>query len=114
MNAFRAMLALMLVAIMLYTGAVVLRDGFDLFSPFFGDIKKMGWPGQFNFDFTMMLALSALWVAWRHKFAPGGIALGVVAFFGGIVFLAVYLLVVSFQVKGDVSKMLVGDSRTMN
>jgi hypothetical protein len=38
------------------------------------------------------LGLSGICVAWRHQFTGGAIALGVVAFFGGMMFLAPYLL----------------------
>jgi hypothetical protein len=53
------------------------------------------WFGQFNLDFMFMLSLSALWVSWRHRFSATGLALGVVAFLGGILFLTVYLLIES-------------------
>ena len=46
-------------------------------------MATMGWPGQFNLDFMCMLTLSGLWVAWRHHFSGAGIALGLLAFFGG-------------------------------
>jgi hypothetical protein len=50
----------------------------------------MTWSGQFNLDFMTFLGLSGIWVAWRHQFTGGAIALGVVAFFGGMMFLAPY------------------------
>jgi hypothetical protein len=57
----------------------------------------------------MMLMLSALWVSWRHRFSGVGLALGVVAFFGGMGFLSVYLFVQSFLTKGNVVEILIGD-----
>ena len=91
MAAFRAMLVVMLIALAGYTAVVISNHGWDLLSVFFGDMATMGWPGQFNLDFMCMLALSGLWVAWRHRFSGAGIALGMVAFFGGALFLSVYL-----------------------
>ena len=108
MSGFRALLAAMLVGLLVYTGVVVERHGWDLLSVFFGDMAALGWPGQFNLDFMMMLTLSALWVAWRHRFSPAGLGLAVLAFFGGASFLTVYLLVLSIRTRGGVPEILLG------
>jgi hypothetical protein len=108
MLAFRNLLILIFVAILLYTGAVVAQHGFNLLPVFFGDIAKMGWPGQFNLDFLCMLTLSGLWVAWRHRFSGAGVALGLLALFGGALFLSVYLLVESRRAGGDIARLLLG------
>ena len=79
---------------------------------FFGDMKAMTWPGQFNFDFFGFLLLSGLWVSWRNDFAPAGIVLGLIAVFGGILFLSAYLLFLSFQTNGDIKQMMLGKNRT--
>ena len=65
---FRALLLLMLIVLAVYTGVVVVEYGLILLNVFFRDIAALGWPGQFNLDFMMMLMLSGLWVAWRHRF----------------------------------------------
>jgi hypothetical protein len=75
-------------------------------------MAAMGWPGQFNLDFMSLLTLSGLWVAWRHRFSGPGLALGALAFVGGGLILAAYLLVVSFQARGDINEVLLGKSRT--
>lgn len=111
MNGLRALLLAMLIVLAGYTAMVGLNHGWDLLTVFFGDIRSMGWPGQFNLDFLFMLTLSAIWVAWRHKFSAAGLALAVLAFFGGAMFLTIYLLVVTKQVRGDVRRLLLGDSR---
>jgi hypothetical protein len=108
---FRALLGLMLVVLSGYTAIVISNHGLDLFPVFFGDIATMGWPGQFNVDFSGFLILSALWTAWRHHFSPFGLVLSVVALFGGMAFLTVYLLVASYHVKGDVKALLLGQKR---
>jgi hypothetical protein len=101
----------MLIVLAGYTATVISNHGWDLLSVFFGDMAMMGWPGQFNLDFLFMLTLSAVWVAWRHEFSPAGYALGALAFFGGALFLTVYLLIVSRQVHGDLHELLLGRSR---
>jgi len=111
MTAFRALLAVLWVVIAGYTGVVIANHGLGLFGVFFGDMAKMGWPGQFNLDFMCMLTLSGLWVAWRHRFSGGGLALGLLALFGGAFFLTAYLLVASLQAGGDARVLLLGPSR---
>ena len=111
MTAFRALLAVLLVIIIGYTAIVVANHGIGLLNVFFGDMASMGWPGQFNLDFMFLLMLSALWVAWRHQFTIGGLALGVVALFGGSLFLSAYLLIVTGQAKGDLKQVLLGKAR---
>lgn len=111
MTAFRIVLALILVAVVGYTVPVVANHGVNLLPVFFGDIARMGWPGQFNVDFMGFLALSGLWLAWRHRFSPGGIALGVVGFFGGAPVLTAYLLMASFRSNGDWAVLMLGPDR---
>jgi hypothetical protein len=111
MTAFRLILTLILVAIVAYTVPVVANHGIDLLPVFFGDIARMGWPGQFNVDFLGFLVLSGLWLAWRHRFSAGGIALGVLGFFGGAPVLTAYLLVVSYRADGDWAVIMLGPGR---
>jgi hypothetical protein len=74
---------------------------------FFGDMAAMGWPGQFNLDFMGFLILSALWTAWRNGFSAIGLILAVVAAFGGMAFLSIYLLVLSLG-TGNIRDILLG------
>jgi hypothetical protein len=111
MTAFRLYLVLLLVVLVAYTAVTIAGHGWNLFPAFFGDMARLGWPGQFNLDFMMMLSLSALWVAWRHGFDTPGLGLAVLAFLGGALFLAVYLLVQGRRTGGDVHRLLVGDER---
>ena len=111
MTAFRIGLALLFLLIADYTGVVISNHGMGLLPIFLGDMAQLTWPGQFNLDFMCMLALSGLWVAYRHRFRAPGILLGVCAFFGGALFLSSYLLVVSFRAKGDVASLLLGENR---
>lgn len=97
MTAFRVLLVTLIAVIVIYTGFVIAAHGWNLLPVFFGDIAAVTWPGQFNLDFLGFLLLSGLWVSWRHHFSPAGLALGVVAVFGGMPFLATYLLVASLS-----------------
>ncbi|MFO1394111.1 MAG: hypothetical protein U1F09_10165 [Steroidobacteraceae bacterium] len=108
MTLFRFLLVLMLVTIVGYTSVVIANHGLGLIQVFFGDMAVMAWPGQFNLDFMFMLTLSGLWVAWKHRYGASGIALGLLALFGGSLFLSIYLLVESFRTGGDARAMLLG------
>jgi len=109
---FRITLAVMFVVIAGYTAFVIADHGLGLLPIFFGDMVRMGWPGQFNLDFMCMLILSGLWVAWRHRFSGAGIVLGLAAFLGGAFFLSAYLLAISLREKGDMNRILLGRFRT--
>ena len=108
MTAFRAFLVAVFLVIAAYTAVVISNHGWGLLSVFLGDMTKLALPGQFNLDFMCMLALSGLWVAWRHQFSPAGFALGLLAFFGGALFLSAYLLFQSTQCRGDARVLLLG------
>lgn len=108
MTAFRLGLVAFWLVLLIYTGIVIANHGMTLFPVFFGDMAAMAWPGQFNLDFMGFLLLSGLWTAWRNGFSGVGCLLGIVAIFGGIGFLAPYLLYLTYQTKGDVRALLLG------
>jgi len=112
MTIFRIFLILIIAVLVSYTGIVIANHGIVFLPFFFGDMLKMEWPGQFNLDFMFVLTLSALWIAWRYRFSVTGIVLACLALFGGSLFLATYLLVLSWQVKCNVKRFLLGDART--
>ena len=111
MTAFRILLIALLLNIIIYTAIVIGNHGANLVPDFLGDILALGWPGQFNVDFLSFLILSALWVAWRHNFSLAGLVLAVPALFGGMMFLAPYLLIASFAAGGDIRVLLLGSTR---
>ena len=108
---FRTLLVVLFTSVVAYTVPVVAEHGINLFPTFFGDIAATGWPGQFNVDFLAMLTLSGLWLAWRHRFSPAGLALGVLGFFGGAPVLTAYLLYAHVSANGDIREALVGKER---
>jgi hypothetical protein len=109
MTLLRIVLVVHLALLTAYTAVVIGNHGMTLFPVFFGDIAAMGWPGQFNFDFTGFLILSALWTAWRNNFSPLGLLLAVVAFFGGMAFLSLYVLILSLGAR-DIQDILLGSA----
>ena len=108
--AFRGYLILSWIILALYTADVVANHGLNLLPIFFGDMAQMGWPGQFNLDFMLMLSLSALWTAWRNSFSALGLGLGLIAFFGGAGFLLAYLAFLSIRCRGNINMVLTGRS----
>lgn len=114
MRVFRIILTIMCIYIVGYTSITISNHGWNLFPIFFGDMAEMAWPGQFNLDFMSFLILSGLWVAWRNNYSATGLALSVVAFLGGIMFLAPYLLYLSFQSNGNMKEFFMGRGRNVN
>ena len=108
MNALRTLLVIMLGIVAGYTGMVIGRVGWNPLPSFQGDIVAMIWPGQFHLALACYLILSALWVAWRHRFSIGGVALGLCALAGGLFFFAPYLIAITYRERGDLHKVLVG------
>lgn len=108
MLAFRALLVSLIGVVLVYTGFVGAGQGWNFMPVFFDDIVAMKWPGQFNLDFSCLLLLSGLWLAWRHQFSAVGIVLGLLALVGGTPLLCTYLLIASIQAKGDVQVLLLG------
>ena len=108
MKLFRIVLAMLWILLVTYTAVVVSRHGLNLFPIFFGDMARLGWPGQFNLDFTLMLTLSATWVTWRSGFSLQGWLLGGLALVGGASFLTLYLLWLTFRTRGDARKLVLG------
>lgn len=108
--AFRIYLILSWIVLVVYTAVVIADHGMGLLPVFFGDIGRMGWPGQFNLDFMLMLSLSALWTAWRNGFSALGLGLGLIAFFGGAGFLLPYLVFLSIRCRGNIGLILTGRS----
>lgn len=111
MNLFRLLLIAIIATVGIYTINVIASHGWGLLPIFYGDIAKMGWPGQFNMDFHAFLILGSVWLMWRHHFSPLGLLFGLCIFAGGAPFLCAYLLVASFQAKGEVKVLLLGKQR---
>ena len=112
MTLFRLYLAAVWVCLSAYTFVVGTEHGWQLLPIFFANIAEGSWSGQFNVDFMTFLGLSGIWVAWRQRFSAVGILLGLVAFFGGMMFLGAYLLLLSFRPGADMRSILLGSRRS--
>jgi hypothetical protein len=108
---FRLFLIVCLIAIIAYTSVTIAKHGLNLLPIFFGDMAKMGWPGQFNLDFFTFLLLSGIWVAWRNHFTPASLALAMVAVLGGMLFLSTCLLFLIARTNGDIRVIMLGEKR---
>ena len=113
MTSFRLLLVAIIAIVVSYTAFVMADHGLNLLPFYFGDIAKMGWPGQFNMDFSALLILGSVWLMWRHHFSPLGLLCGLAIFVGGAPFLCSYLLIASFQANGDVKELLLGKKRAL-
>lgn len=111
MLAFRIILAVIFTYLATYTAIVIYNHGWNLLPVFFGNMSSMGWPGQFNTDFMGFLVLSAFWLAWRNDFTAPGLFLAVCGFFGGMMFLAPYLFIMSYKCGGSMPRLLLGNNR---
>ena len=111
MTLFRFLLVGIIAIVVGYTAFVVADHGWNFLPVYFADIAKMGWPGQFNMDFSALLVLGSVWLMWRHHFSAPGLLCGLVIFVGGAPFLCTYLLIASFQANGDVKELLLGKTR---
>ena len=108
MGSFRTFLIILWLALAAYTAVVISRHGLGLLPIFFGDVAKLGWPGQFNLDFLCFLILSALWTAWRTGFSAIALLLALIAFFGGAGFLLPYIAFLTVRERGNMSRVLIG------
>ena len=112
MNVFRGMLGLLWLGLAVYTAITVANHGASLFNDFLGDLMEMGWPGQFNADFSCFLILNCTWMMWRFEFSPGGIALGLtMGLFGGAFFLFPFLIYLTMRSDGDIVAAIIGENR---
>ena len=108
MRGYALFLILLWLALAIYTGVTIANHGLGLLPIFFGDIAGMAWPGQFNFDFLLMLVLSASWTAWRNRFRASGLGLAVIAFFGGAGFLFPFVSYLIWKHNGDAAAVMLG------
>jgi len=76
-------------------------------SVFFRDFGHP-WRAFYNSDLGLHLLLAAAWMMVRARSLPAGLACAAMELFWGGLFTLPYLLVVSFQEKGDLRRILLG------
>lgn len=103
--ATKLFLVSIIVVVGVYTAPVVADYGLVTLLPsFFGEMNKMNWQGQFILDFFTFLLMSGLWIAWRNRFSPTGIMLGIGGVFLGAPYLSAYLLYLGQRCGWDFNK----------
>lgn len=108
---FKIFLIFLFAVMAIYTGFVLLDHGPNFLAVFLTDLFTVDWRGQFNLDFATYLLLSAIWIAWRHRFSSIGLILAGCASIGGMLFFAPYLLFALGQAKGDLRTLLLGNQK---
>lgn len=96
-------------ALLIYTVIVIRKEGWSLFQIIFNNIIDLSWNGQFNLDFSCYLALSGIWIMWRHKFSLTSILVAIPVMIIGIIAFAPYLLYLLLKEKSDLKKVLLGE-----
>lgn len=106
---FRLALAAMGIGLAIYTGIVIPTHGWNFVPFYFANLADVGWPGQFNLDFTILGMLAGLWILWRNHCSPVSILLVVLLVPFVSMLLTAYLLYLSWRERGDIVRILVGD-----
>ena len=112
MSVFRNIVIVLFGFLAIYTVFTIANVGINFVPVFVADLMSVTWRGQIGFDFLSYLILSGLWVAWRHDFTGGGIALAIIVVLGGMLAFALYLLFAIGRSEGDLNIMLLGQQRT--
>jgi hypothetical protein len=87
---------------------VIVTMGLNWPAVYFGDLLKLDWRSQFNTDLLISLCLFSIWVTWREGFTAKGFLFAFLLMFLGFMFLCPYLLLVTYQSKGDPNILLLG------
>jgi len=107
MKLFRLVLVVMFVAMLIFTVRVIGVQGIN----FVNYAVLTGWQGQFNYDFVCFIVLVSIWIMWRHNFSIKGIVLGLITPFGGILYLAPYLFIISILAKDNSVEFFIGKNK---
>jgi hypothetical protein len=87
---------------------VVMAMGINWPAVYVGDILSLNWRSHINVDFLLHLCLLASWVSWREGFTVHGFLLGFLCIFLGATFGFPYLLLATYEAKGDPEALLLG------
>jgi len=96
--------------ILIYTVTVFasVNHGINWPSVAVNDLISLNWRSQFDTDFLGYLFLGATWIYWREGGATKGFIFGFLSVFLGGMFSFPYLLMTTYQAKGDLKKILLG------
>jgi len=87
---------------------VIVTMGINWTTVYVDDLRKLDWHAQFDTDFLIYLCLLAIWVTWREGLNPKGFLFGFLSFSCGSLFACPYLLVATYNAKGDPKAVLLG------
>ncbi len=108
MTSFRVSLIIFTVVIFSVTIIALIDHGFLWPLTFFPDLFALNWRSQFNADLIIHLFLAGWWIAWREGFGAKGYLYWFLGPFLGGMFIFPYVLVISYQAKGNMSEILLG------
>ena len=111
MPILRIALVAMGVSLAGYTALVVAEHGWYFMPFYFADLMRFGWPGQFDLDFSILIALAAAWIVWRNHGSAASVVLAVLLVPFVSMLLTAYLIYLSWRERGDVVRMLIGDRK---
>ena len=108
MKTLRYFLVLATIGIYLFTVTAINGHGLNWPAVAIHDLSSLDWRTQFDFDFIIHLILLASWVVWREGATARAYLFGFLSIVMGGMFSFPYIIYVSVQANGDVSKLLLG------
>ena len=109
MTGFRMLLVAFGAGLAVYTALVIGAHGWNFVPSYLADLSALTWPGQFDLDFTMLIALAAIWILWRNRCSWQSVVLAILLVPFVSMLRTAYLLYLSWRENGDVPRILVGD-----
>lgn len=109
MSAFRIFLMVAWLAITILTVYVITKLGFTWPQVYINDLLAVDWRSQFNTDLIIYLTLTSIWMYWRENSMTRGLILVLLHMNLGAMFGCAYLLWLTYETKGDVKALLIGN-----
>lgn len=97
--------ALFIIAAAVY---VAITMGINIPAVLFGDLLELNWRSHIYVDFLLHLCLLATWVTWREGFTPKSFLFGLLWIVFGAAFGFPYLLLATYEAKGNLKVLLLG------
>ncbi|MBV9511736.1 MAG: hypothetical protein JO303_15800 [Caulobacteraceae bacterium] len=108
MAVFRGLLCILWLVLLVMTIHAVQAMGIGAAATVFLADYSHPWRAQYNTDFAIHTLLAAAWMVYRSRAWPIGLLCAFLALNMGSMFTLAYLLVATFQAKGDMVKVLLG------
>ena len=103
-------ISLVVFTLIIFAVTIVVVAGHGILRPitFFSDLIALNWRSQFNADLLMHLFLMGCWIGWREGFGLKGCTFWFLSPLLGGMFTFPYVLVISYQARGNMSEILLG------